>query len=109
MEGLFGRFFRDWPFPRWFGEARMAAPAVDMLDKKEEVVNVAVPRPDVRQGVQELEEGQPVPLPGGVQAQDPPGGGCLYAAGGERDGEAIASHRPPSSHGPMTETVAWMI
>jgi HSP20 family protein len=38
MEGLFGRFFRDWPFPRLFGEGRAIAPAVDMLDKKDEVV-----------------------------------------------------------------------
>ena len=38
MEGLFGRFFRDWPFPRLFGEQRGFAPAVDMLDRKDEVV-----------------------------------------------------------------------
>jgi HSP20 family protein len=38
MEGLFGRFFRDWPFPGLFGEGRAFAPAVDMLDKKDEVV-----------------------------------------------------------------------
>lgn len=38
MEDVFGRFFRDWPFPRLFGEARGVAPAVDMLDRKDEVV-----------------------------------------------------------------------
>jgi len=38
MEGLFGRFFRDWSFPRLFGEARGVAPAVDMLDRKDEVI-----------------------------------------------------------------------
>ncbi len=38
MEDLFGRFFRDWPWPRWEGEGRGAAPALDLLDKKDEVV-----------------------------------------------------------------------
>jgi len=38
MEDLFGRVFRDWPFPRLFSEQRGYAPAVDMLDRKDEVV-----------------------------------------------------------------------
>lgn len=38
IEDLFGRVFRDWPFPRLFGEARGFAPAVDMLDRKDEVI-----------------------------------------------------------------------
>ncbi len=38
VEDLFGRFFRDWPFPRLFGEGRGVAPAVDLLDKKDAVV-----------------------------------------------------------------------
>jgi HSP20 family protein len=38
MEGLFGRLFREWPFPRLFGEGRAFAPAVDMLDRKDEVI-----------------------------------------------------------------------
>jgi hypothetical protein len=36
IEDVFGRLFRDWPFPRLFGEARGVAPAVDMLDRKGE-------------------------------------------------------------------------
>ncbi len=32
------RFFPDWPFPRVFGEGRALAPAVDMLDRKDEVI-----------------------------------------------------------------------
>jgi HSP20 family protein len=38
MEDVFGRFFRDWPFPKLFGEARGVAPALDMLDRRDEVV-----------------------------------------------------------------------
>ncbi len=38
MENVLGRLFRDWPFPRFFGEARGAAPALDMLDRKDEVI-----------------------------------------------------------------------
>ncbi len=38
MEDVFGRFFRDWPFPRLFGEGRGVGPAFDMLDRKDEVV-----------------------------------------------------------------------
>jgi len=38
MEDVFGRLFRDWPFPRVFGEARGVAPALDMLDKKDAVI-----------------------------------------------------------------------
>ena len=37
MEDLFGRFFRDWPWPRT-GEQRAWTPAVDMLDRKDEIV-----------------------------------------------------------------------
>lgn len=37
MEDLFGRFFRDWPWPRT-DVARAWAPAVDMLDRKDEIV-----------------------------------------------------------------------
>ncbi len=36
MEGLFGRFFRDWGWPWDMG--RTAAPAVDMIEEKNEVV-----------------------------------------------------------------------
>lgn len=38
MEDLLGRFFRDWPWPGRGGEARGWAPAVDLVDRKEEVV-----------------------------------------------------------------------
>jgi len=38
MEDLFGRFFREWPWARGAGEIRGWAPAVDMLDRKDEVV-----------------------------------------------------------------------
>ncbi len=38
MEDVFSRVFRDWQFPRLFGEARGVAPALDMLDRKEEVI-----------------------------------------------------------------------
>ncbi len=38
MENLFGRLVRAWPFPRLFGEGREVAPAVDMLDRKDQVV-----------------------------------------------------------------------
>ena len=38
MDDLFGRFFGEWPWPRWEGEARGLAPAVDLIDKKDEVV-----------------------------------------------------------------------
>jgi HSP20 family protein len=38
MEDVFGRFFRDWPWPRPGGEGRGWAPAVDMIDRKDEVV-----------------------------------------------------------------------
>lgn len=38
MEHLFGGFFRDWPWPRVAGELRGWAPAVDMLDRKDEVI-----------------------------------------------------------------------
>jgi HSP20 family protein len=38
MDDLFGRFLRDWPFPRWGGEGRGWAPSVDMLDRKDEVM-----------------------------------------------------------------------
>lgn len=38
MEDLFGPFFREWPFPRWAGDAGEWAPAVDMVDRKDEVV-----------------------------------------------------------------------
>ncbi len=38
MEDLFGGFFRGWPFPRLPGAARGFSPAVDMLDRKDEVV-----------------------------------------------------------------------
>lgn len=38
MEDLVGRFVRDWPFPQWSGEGRGVAPAVDMIDKADEVV-----------------------------------------------------------------------
>jgi HSP20 family protein len=48
MESLFGRVFRDWPFPRLFGEGRGVAPAVDMLDRKDDVV-LRVDLPGVEQ------------------------------------------------------------
>jgi HSP20 family protein len=35
MEDLFGKFFRELPWPRGWGEGR---PALDMLDRKDEVV-----------------------------------------------------------------------
>ena len=38
MDDLFGRFFGEWPWPRWEAEGRGVAPAVDMLDRKDEVV-----------------------------------------------------------------------
>lgn len=38
MEDFFGGFFRDLPFPRLSGMARGFAPAVDMLDRKDEVL-----------------------------------------------------------------------
>ncbi len=38
MEDLFARFSREWPFARWAGEPRGWAPAVDMVDQKDEVV-----------------------------------------------------------------------
>ncbi|MBI2370812.1 MAG: Hsp20/alpha crystallin family protein [Deltaproteobacteria bacterium] len=38
MEGLFSRFFREWPWPRSADEVRGWAPAVDMVDRKDEVV-----------------------------------------------------------------------
>jgi len=38
MEEMFERFFPSWPGPRWFGEERGWAPAVDMIDRKDEVV-----------------------------------------------------------------------
>jgi HSP20 family protein len=38
MDDLFGRFFGDWPWPRWEAERRGMAPAVDLIDKKDEVV-----------------------------------------------------------------------
>ena len=38
MEDVFGRSFREWPWPRLAGEARGWAPAVDMIDRKDEVV-----------------------------------------------------------------------
>jgi HSP20 family protein len=38
VEDLFGRFFREFPFPRLFGEGRGVAPAVDLLDKKDAVI-----------------------------------------------------------------------
>lgn len=38
MEDLFSRFLREWPVPRWGGEARGWAPAVDMIDRKDEVI-----------------------------------------------------------------------
>lgn len=37
MEDLFGRFFREWPGART-GEGRAWAPAVDMFDRKDEIV-----------------------------------------------------------------------
>jgi HSP20 family protein len=48
MESLFGRVFRDWPFSRLFGEGRGVAPAVDMLDRKDDVV-LRVDLPGVEQ------------------------------------------------------------
>ena len=41
MEDVFGRSFREWPWPRLAGEARGWAPAVDMIDRKDEVVHRA--------------------------------------------------------------------
>jgi HSP20 family protein len=38
MDEWFGRFGREWPLPRWMGEARGWAPAVDMIDRKDEVL-----------------------------------------------------------------------
>lgn len=38
MEDLFGRFFREWPWARGAGEIRGWAPAVDMMDRKDEVI-----------------------------------------------------------------------
>jgi HSP20 family protein len=38
MDELFGRFFREGPWPRLAGETRGWAPAVDMIDRKDEVV-----------------------------------------------------------------------
>jgi HSP20 family protein len=38
MEQFFGRLLQDWPLPRLFSEGRGVAPAVDMLDRKDEVV-----------------------------------------------------------------------
>ena len=38
MDGLFGRLFGEWPWPRWEGEARGLASAVGLIDKKDEVV-----------------------------------------------------------------------
>ena len=37
MEDLFGRFLREWPWPRG-AEGRTWAPAVDMLDRKDEII-----------------------------------------------------------------------
>jgi HSP20 family protein len=37
METFFGRFFRDWPWAR-VGEEREWVPAVDMIDRKDEIV-----------------------------------------------------------------------
>lgn len=37
MEDLFGRFTREWPWPRWLAE-REWTPAVDMVDRKDEVL-----------------------------------------------------------------------
>jgi HSP20 family protein len=38
MEEMFNRFWREWPWPRMAAEARGWSPAVDMIDRKEEVV-----------------------------------------------------------------------
>jgi HSP20 family protein len=38
MEDLFGRFSREWPWARGVAEVRGWAPAVDMLDRKDEVI-----------------------------------------------------------------------
>lgn len=38
MENLFGKFVREWPFPRGIGEAPGFAAAVDMADRKEEIL-----------------------------------------------------------------------
>lgn len=38
MEKAFGRLFREQPWSRWTGEAGRLAPAVAMLDRKEEVI-----------------------------------------------------------------------
>ena len=38
LEDVFGRFFDDWLAPRTGGEARGWAPAVDMIDRKDEIL-----------------------------------------------------------------------
>jgi HSP20 family protein len=38
MEDWFGRFGGEWPWPRWTKEMRGWAPAVDLLDRKDEVI-----------------------------------------------------------------------
>ena len=38
MEKAFGRLFREHPWSRWTGETGRSAPAVAMLDRKEEVI-----------------------------------------------------------------------
>lgn len=38
MEDLFGRFFRNLPLERSLGEERAGAPAIDMIDRKDEVI-----------------------------------------------------------------------
>jgi len=38
MDDLFDRFFRDWPWSRFTGEGRGWAPAVDMVDRPDEIV-----------------------------------------------------------------------
>jgi HSP20 family protein len=38
MESVFGRLFRDRPFARFSGEGQAAAPTVDIVGKKDEVV-----------------------------------------------------------------------
>ncbi len=38
MDEMFGRVFGDWSWPHWAGGARGQGPAVDMFDRKDEVI-----------------------------------------------------------------------
>ena len=38
MEDIFSRFFRSFPWPRWEAEASRSTPAVDVVDRKDELI-----------------------------------------------------------------------